>query len=199
MELSIEIAYESDGKLKKQSAIHDDIIKGCIKQDRKAQEILYKTYFGKMMATAMRYLNNQDDSIEAVNSGFLKVFQQIHQYKGQGAIEGWMYHIVRNTIVDFQRKKLKYTAMEGVSIEESMHNSIADSITENLHAGDLLQLLNTLPEATKMVFNLFAIEGFKHQEIAKMLNISEGTSKWHVSEARKLLQLALQTTERRSK
>lgn len=145
----------------------------------------------------MRYLNNHDDAIEAVNSGFLKVFQQIHQFNGQGTLEGWMYHIVRNTIVDVQRKKVKYTAMEGVSIEDSLHNSIADNISEHLHAIDLLKLLNTLPEATKMVFNLFAIEGFKHQEIAKMLNISEGTSKWHVSEARKLLQIALENTERR--
>lgn len=197
MDLSIEIAFESDGKLKKQTSIPNDIIKGCMKQDRKSQEILYKTFFGKMMATAMRYLNNHDDAIEAVNSGFLKVFQQIHQFNGQGTLEGWMYHIVRNTIVDVQRKKVKYTAMEGVSIEDSLHNSIADNISEHLHAIDLLKLLNTLPEATKMVFNLFAIEGFKHQEIAKMLNISEGTSKWHVSEARKLLQIALENTERR--
>ncbi len=163
------------------------LISRCMANERAAQEEFYKKYYGKLMALCMRYLKNEDDAMDALNTGFLKIFRNLDKYQSQGSFEGWMYHIMRNTILDFIRSQVKYRDMANIETIE-YEFSIPASAVQELYAKDLLKLLDELPESTRTVFNLFAIEGCKHEEIAKLLGISEGTSKWHVAEARKRLQ-----------
>lgn len=167
------------------------LLKGCLNQDRAAQEQLYKKYYGKMMATCMRYLGNRDEAMEVLNLGFLKVYQNLDKYDRSGAFDGWVYRIIRNSIIDHIRSKVKYQNMEGGSTED-LEITVHESVTANLYAKDLMQMLNILPETTRLVFNMFALEGFKHEEIAQILKISAGTSKWHVSEARRVLKNAIE-------
>lgn len=168
------------------------IVKGCLANDRAAQEMLYRKFYGRMMGTCMRYLGNEDDARDVLNTGFLKVFQNLKSYTGQGSFEGWVYLIIRNAIIDQIRKRVKYR-------EESLDETTAETsfvepgALEQLYAKDLLKLLYQLPETTRLVFNMFALEGFKHDEIANTLGISSGTSKWHVSEARRILKQCLET------
>lgn len=164
----------------------DEILKGCKHNDRSAQEILYKRYYGLLMAVCLRYYKNKDDATAALNQAFLKIFGKIDQYRKEGSFEGWMLKLTINSILDELRKK----RVEFIDLEESFSIS-EDAVLPKLYFDDLLKLLNLLPECTKIVFNLFAIEGFKHQEIAKQLNISAGTSKWHVSEAKKKLRFLI--------
>ncbi len=167
------------------------LIDGCLKKDRAAQEQLYKKYYGKMMATCMRYLANRDDAMEVLNLGFLKVYQNLEKYDGNGSFDGWVYRIIRNSIIDHIRSRVKYQQMEGGSTED-LHVTVNETVTENLQAKDLMQLLNVLPQTTRLVFNMFALEGFKHEEIANYLGISAGTTKWHVSEARRVLKIEIE-------
>lgn len=169
----------------------DVIIRGCLANDRSAQEKLYKRYYGKMMGTCLRYLKNEDDALDVLNTGFLKVFQNLSSYSGKGSFDGWVYLIIRNAIIDQLRKRLKYREE---SLEENHNNmyQVQSGVLEQLYAEDLLKLLQKLPETTRLVFNLFAIDGFKHEEISTMLKISQGTSKWHVSEARRILKESLE-------
>lgn len=169
----------------------DRIVRGCLENDRAAQEQLYKKYYGKMMGTCMRYLRNEDDAQDVLNNGFLKVFQNLKSYTGQGSFDGWVYHIIRNAIIDQLRKRVKYKETE---INEQLENTIATEpgVLQQLYAKDLLKMLNNLPDTSRLVFNMFALEGFKHEEIAQTLNISVGTSKWHVSESRRILKQNLE-------
>ncbi len=144
-----------------------------------------------MMATCMRYLGNRDEAMEVLNLGFLKVYQNLDKYDRSGAFDGWVYRIIRNSIIDHIRSKVKYQNMEGGSTED-LEITVHESVTANLYAKDLMQMLNILPETTRLVFNMFALEGFKHEEIAQILKISAGTSKWHVSEARRVLKNAIE-------
>jgi RNA polymerase sigma-70 factor (ECF subfamily) len=163
------------------------LIDGCKAGDRRCQEMLYRKFYGRMMTTCLRYTSNPDDALEALNNGFLKVFRNLSQYKGSGSFDGWVYNIVRNSVIDHLRKRLKYS--ETASLETAEAESIVtENACEQMDAAALLKLLDILPEATRTVFNLFAIEGFGHKEIGKLLGISEGTSKWHVAQARKQLQ-----------
>lgn len=169
------------------------MVKGCLNKDRAAQEQLYKRYYGKMMATCLRFLGNRDDAMEVLNTGFLKVYQNLEKYDGNGSFDGWVYRIIRNSIIDHLRSKIRYQQMEGGSTENLHDMMVNESATAGLHAKDLLKLMDALPETTRLVFNMFAIEGFKHDEISKVLNIPEGTSKWHVSEARRILKKQLES------
>ncbi|MCC7298152.1 MAG: RNA polymerase sigma factor [Bacteroidia bacterium] len=167
------------------------IVQGCLANDRAAQEQLYKRYYGKTMGTCMRYLKNEDDAKEVLNLGFLKVFQNLKSYTGQGSFDGWVYLIIRNAIIDQLRQRVKYRE-ETLTENTEAVVSIEASVLEQLYATDILKLLHQLPETSRLVFNMFALEGFKHEEISKILGISTGTSKWHVSEARRILKEKLE-------
>jgi RNA polymerase sigma-70 factor (ECF subfamily) len=162
-----------------------EIIRGCLSGSRSAQEKLYKQLYGKMMAMGMRYLADKEDALEAVNTGFLKVFQRLDQYTGQGAFEGWVYSIVRNSVIDHLRSRVRYKESESVDV--AVEYGIPQNALQDLYVKDLMKMLNVLPETTRLVFNMFALEGYKHEEIGEILGISSGTSKWHVSEARRIL------------
>jgi RNA polymerase sigma factor (sigma-70 family) len=166
---------------------HIDIIKGCRQNNRKAQEALYRAYYKSMVIICLRYTKNEDDAVEVLNSGFLKVFQNIQRYDpAQASLYTWIRTIVVNTCLDFIRKKNRTQQHHELSDAAEVHVP-ADAVSK-MKASEILALVRSLPPSTSAVFNLYVIEGYSHKEIGALLGISEGTSKWHLSEARKQLQ-----------
>ena len=164
------------------------LVKGLKQHDRKSQKAVYERYFGLMMSIGMRYCEDWDDSKDVVNNAFLKIFTKIDHYKGKGSFEGWMKRTVVNTALDH----LKSKKMEKVDVDQidafGEDVFVENTVLSDIGSDDILKLVQELPDATRAVFNLYVIEGYKHKEISEMLNISEGTSHWHLLNARKLLQ-----------
>ncbi|MFA6149775.1 MAG: sigma-70 family RNA polymerase sigma factor [Chitinophagaceae bacterium] len=160
------------------------IIACCAKNERSAQEKLYKMFQPKMMLVAMRYANDRSSAEDIVNMGFLKCFQKIDKYNYQGSFEGWLRKIVLRTALDSLRLNEKYNE-KVVFVEKEEY--IERDHGERMYYDQLIQLVETLPKTTKLVFNLSVMEGLQHKEIAGMLGMSEGTSKWHLSEGRRIL------------
>ena len=166
-----------------------ELIAGCQKAEGKAQKMLYEQYASKMYAVCLRYLKNEMDAEDALLNGFMKVFQNIDRFEAKGSFEGWIRRIVVNEALAFLRKKEPlYMGIEDNLIQVAC-NSSAD---QHLAEGELMALLHTLPAGYRAVFNLYAIEGYSHKEIADMLNINVGTSKSQLSKARAMLQRRLE-------
>jgi RNA polymerase sigma-70 factor (ECF subfamily) len=164
-----------------------DIINGCKKGDRKAQEKLYRNYYRAMMTICLRYTKNDEDAVEVLNTGFLKVFKNIQRYdSSQATLYTWIRTVVMNSCLDFVKQKQKLQKVSELNDESDVH--IAPEVINKIKAAELIKQIRTLTPATRAVFNLYVIEGYSHKEIADILNISTGTSKWHLSEARKNLQ-----------
>lgn len=171
------------------------LIEGCKQQNRAAQEKLYHHFYPKMMSMVLRYVNYSQQHIaeEILNTGLLKVFQKIDTYKYEGSFEGWVRRVVFHCLSDYIRQNIKYME-KTVFIEKD--ELISGNLTAGLGYKELIKLVQDLPSASRAVFNLFAIEGYSHKEIAEELGISEGTSKWHLFEARKILKQKLQEEDR---
>jgi RNA polymerase sigma-70 factor (ECF subfamily) len=145
-----------------------------------------------MMNLCLRYTSNEPDAKEALNSAFYKVFRGIENYNPQRAsLYTWIAKIVINTCLNLLR--VKPEPVQSIVENDNNYNAIASDAILKMNADEILEILRQLPPATNAVFNLFAIEGYSHKEIAQMMNISEGTSKWHMSEARKQLQKMIHT------
>ncbi len=169
-----------------------EIVEGCIRNDRHCQELLYKEYFSKMMAMCRRYTDDRDIAMEIVNNGFLRVFKKLSTFSFKGSLEGWIRKLVYHSLSEYFKKHSKYLQF---LVFEDHDNSVNANALTNMYEEDLLKMVDTLPPATKEVFRLYAIEGFTHPEIAKQLSISVGTSKWHLATARqKLKQLIEQNS-----
>ena len=169
---------------KKREYDEREIVEGCVRNERKAQELLYREHFDVMMRMCMRYTNDKDKAMEIVNIGFLRVFQKLHTFEFKGSLQGWIRRLVFHCLSDHYRKNSKY--LQFMVFEERDQSSVAKAHS-NLYAEDILKMVDTLPPATQQVFRLYAIEGFTHVEISKNIGISVGTSKWHLSNARKIL------------
>lgn len=177
-----------------------ELIQGCIDNDRRSQNELYKRYFPLMSSIAMRYTGNEEEAIQNLNAGFLKVLQNLKRYDRQFALATFIRNILVNHLIDAYRKEKRYpTSIDIAAYAETDHSVSFNQGEADLEAGELLELLKQLPELTGKVFNLYAIDGYKHNEIADMLNIPVGTSKWHVSEARRKLKLLLHQTSETEK
>jgi RNA polymerase sigma factor (sigma-70 family) len=186
---SMQIAFRRKPKpsLSNEQENIDIIISGCKKGDRKAQEKLYKNYYRAMMTICLRYTKNDEDAVEVLNNGFLKVFRNIQRYDSmQAGLYTWIRTIVVNSCLDFIKQKQRLEKVSALSEDAEVH--IDPEVISKIKTNELLEQVRTLPPSTRAVFNLYVIEGYNHKEISDMLNISEGTSKWHLSEARKNLQ-----------
>lgn len=165
----------------------ESILEGCLRKDPKFQRILYERYARPMLGICLRYATDRMDAEDVLQQGFVKVFRGLDSFKG-GSFEGWLKRIfVRESINQYhnrKRKPLDYKDELLPSIQPQ--DGFADAIS-TLRAEEIMKLVNKLPEGSRIVFNLFAIEGFGHIEIAEMLGISEGTSKSQYSRARMLL------------
>jgi RNA polymerase sigma-70 factor (ECF subfamily) len=173
------------------SPVH--IINGCIANNKQSQEQMYSMMYAVMMKVCMRYTGNLDDAAVLYNEAMLKVFNKIKQYEFKGSFEGWVKRIVIHTCVDDCRKNARYNKQQWLDDTKALHIAIQPEVYSQLEANDIMQLVMQLPKNTASVFNLFVIDGYKHNEIATLLNISEGTSKWHLNEARRLLKIKLET------
>lgn len=163
-----------------------EFIKGCKKNDPKTQRQLYEMYSGLMLAICRRYIKHTDEAEEIMVNGFLKIFEKIEQFKGDGSFEGWMKKImVYESLNHLRKQKMIFVEVEAAQYNESIDYTNAQT---QLEAEDLMNLIDELPAGYRMVFNLYAIEGYSHQEIADMLQISESTSKSQLSRARGHLQ-----------
>jgi RNA polymerase sigma-70 factor (ECF subfamily) len=179
----------------KSTLSQDDLVKGCIRNDRRTQELLYKQYASAMHTLCISYTKNQEDANEVLQDGFLKIFQQIERFDGsKSSLYTWMRTIMIRTAIDFLRKDKKEP--QSVEWQEQHDPAIDADVLQRMTAQQILHLLQQLPETTRAVFNLFITEGFSHKEIGSYLNISDGTSKWHLSEARKHLHTYLKMKAR---
>ena len=142
-----------------------------------------------MMAMCMKYTKDQDKALLILNDGFLKVFQKIGTFRHEGSLEGWIRRLVYHTLADFYKKENSYIRF--IQFDMPEHLEAKSSPTDNLQFQDLIGLLDKIPGRSAEVFRLFAIEGYAHEEISHMMNISVGTSKWHLSNAREKLRMIL--------
>jgi RNA polymerase sigma-70 factor (ECF subfamily) len=169
-----------------------NIINGCIAGDAACQEQLYKLLYPEMIKVCMRYTYNSDDAGSLYNESMFKVFNKIRQYKFQGSFNGWVKRIVMNTCIDFCRKSISYKKQSWLEESKAEQVAIPPAAYSNLDAKDIMRLVSELPKNTAVVFNLFVIDGYKHTEIGDALGITDGTSKWHMNEARRLLKIKLE-------
>jgi len=161
------------------------LIGGCIKQDRKCQKMLYKVFYGFSMGICLRYAGNRDEAAEVMNQGFFKVFTHIESYDVSRPFKAWLGKIMRNVSIDFYRANLKMAYTE--DLDKAEHVTDGELVDRNLNYNDLLAMVQRLPQAYRTVFNLFAIDGYSHDEIGEMLNINAGTSKSNLHKARQKL------------
>ncbi|MGK0325790.1 MAG: RNA polymerase sigma-70 factor (ECF subfamily), partial [Polaribacter sp.] len=152
--------------------------------NREAQEQLFAQHSPKMLGVCRQYVKDLHHAEDLMLQGFLKVFTNLQKFKNEGSFEGWIRRIMVNTCLSYLRKK----NLVDLSDEEYVFNDAATESLENTSLEDIQKLIDKLPNGYKMVFNLFAIEGYKHSEIAAQLDISESTSKSQLFKARKLLQ-----------
>lgn len=169
----------------------EQVLSGCRRNDRRAQELLYRSFYRAMMTLCLRYTKNDSDAVEVLNNGFLKVFKNIHRYDpGAASVYTWIRTVVINACLDFIRSRNRQEPYQ--ELDDSVEVHIPPEAVSRFGSAELLQLVRTLPPATQAVFNLYVLEGYTHKEIKTLLNISTGTSKWHLSEARRLLQQRIQ-------
>lgn len=163
-----------------------DIIRGCLDGERAAQKALYEHFASKMLGVCMRYAKDRAEAEDMLQEGFLKVFQGLAKYKHEGSFEGWVRRImVYNAINYYKHRARKFQEdLDREDYDAPYH----DEVLERISAKEIVALIQQLPEGYRMIFNLYAIEGYTHQEIADQLNIAVGTSKSQYSRARQFLQ-----------
>lgn len=162
-----------------------ELVKKCKSGDLKYQELLYKQFYGYAMGVGMRYLSNRDDAMEVVNDSFIKVFKGIESFKETQPFKAWLRRIVVNTSIDCRRKNSKHSEL--LDIEQADYVGKPAEVLDHMSAKDILKLLDSLPEIHRMVFNLYEIDGYNHDEIGNMLNIPVSSSRVYLSRAKEKL------------
>jgi RNA polymerase sigma factor (sigma-70 family) len=166
-----------------------DIIALCRNGNRKAQEQLYRQLYGFAMAIAMRYSRDELDAGDIMSHAFVKVFRSIQSYDpAKGSFHAWLKRIIINEALDHIKQRSRFSNEE---LEKADEPYVDNTVTEKMDAAGLMLQIKQLPPATHAVFVLYVVDGYTHAQIAGQLQISEGTSKWHLSEARKILQQKL--------
>ncbi len=166
-----------------------ELVEGCVRNERLFQELLYRRYFDAMMRMCMRYTQDRDRALEIVNAGFLRVFLKLHTFAFNGSLEGWIRRLVFHSLSDYYKKHNK--PVHFLELEDR-DVPISQEALSRLYFEDIMKLVDELPDASREVFILYAIEGYTHPEIGERIGISVGTSKWHLSNARKKLKQLIQ-------
>lgn len=176
--------------------IQPQLIELCIKQDRKAEYELYKLSYSYLMSICLRYSKDRDTASETLNMGFMKILKNLSAYKPEIPFRLWIRRIMVNTLIDEYRKnkreREKLTYVEDY-YDSSDFSEVNDALSK-FNCSQIYEEINKLPDATKKVFNLYVIDGYSHKEIAEMLSISEGTSKWHLNAARQKLKEQIESS-----
>lgn len=168
----------------------EELVKGCRANQRGAQEQLYRKFYRYAMTIALRYSRDELDAADIMSHAFVKIFKSMHSYdSSKGSLQAWIKRIVINEGLDHIKGRERFS--QHVELESVPEPAINNAVLEQMGADEIMKLIHKLPPATHAVFVLYAVEGFTHREIAEKLKISEGTSKWQLSEARKTLQQQL--------
>ncbi|HHG83363.1 MAG TPA: sigma-70 family RNA polymerase sigma factor [Bacteroidetes bacterium] len=162
------------------------LIAGCLKGSLRHQRELYDRYSGRMMGICMRYAGSEEEAEDILQEGFVIVFRKIDTYRGTGELGAWIRRVFVNAALMNYRRNKKHRLQTDFSDVAYMQEA-SDNVLQEMSAADLMQMVQSLPLGSRMVFNLYAIEGFNHREIGEKLGISPGTSKSQFSRARKLL------------
>ncbi len=165
-----------------------NIINGCLKGNRRDQELLYRRHAPKLYAVCMQYSGNDEEARDILQEGFIKIFENLIHYKHEGSFEGWIRKIIVNTALEKYRNKHNLYRVDDIDMIPEPDAEPDNTDYAGLEAIDLLEIIRELPPKYRMVFNLYAIEGYSHKEISQMVKISEGTSKSNLSRARVILQ-----------
>ena len=163
------------------------MIQGCLDNIASAQEALYNRFNPRMLGVCYRFARNSDAAEDLMQEGFIKVFLQIHQFRGQGALEGWVRKIIVHTCINILKKNKKFTDSVDLFHAGSMHLN-EDNIPSILQAKQVVECIRLLPIGYRTVLNLYAIEGFSHKEIASILDIEESTSRSQYTRAKSMLE-----------
>ncbi|GAB3949366.1 RNA polymerase sigma factor [Spirosoma harenae] len=167
-----------------------DLLAGCLRNHRQSQELLYRQFYGYAMSVCLRYAPSREEALEVLNDGFLKVFTRLDQYDPAQPFKGWLRRILINAAVDQYRREVRHHH-EGVEkIEQTAVSESVDAFSQLAHE-DLLALIQQLSPAYRLVFNLYVMDGFTHEEIANQLGISVGASKSNLARARENLRQLL--------
>jgi RNA polymerase sigma factor (sigma-70 family) len=163
------------------------ILRGCLNNEPAAQQELYQRYSPKMLSVCYRFAKNREDAEDMLQEGFIRVFSQIHQFRAQGAFEGWVRRIIVHTCINVLKKNKKFN--ESVDIIHATNIQVREeSIPSIIQAKQIVECIRMLPIGYRTVLNLFALEGYSHKEIADMLDIEESTSRSQYTRARAMLQ-----------
>ena len=170
-----------------------DLLAGCLRQHRPSQELLYRQFYSYAMSICLRYTQTQEEAVEVLNDGFLKVFLKLNQYDAGQPFKPWLRRILINTATDYYRQALPHYYQKDLDVAEHEKSHEADALS-TMNYAYLLTLIKQLSPAYQVVFNLYAIDGFSHEEIAKQLGISVGTSKSNLARARENLRQLIKKT-----
>lgn len=168
----------------------EQLVAGCLTGDRVAQKELYKTYSRKMMSICMRYANGREQAQDILQDGFVKVFQKMDHFRGDGPLGGWIARTMVNTALDHLRRNKPYDHSLDLTEAEHLHAE-DEHVLSGMTTDELMLLIQALPPGYRTVFNLFAIEGYPHKDIGEMLGVSENTSKSQFMKARAYLRKLL--------
>ncbi len=167
------------------------LIEGCQLQDKLAQKYLYERYFGRLVGITYRYTDDKQEAINLLNQAFLKIFNALSNYQEIGNLLGWMRTIVFRTALNHVRDKVLFEEINDTIYNDFQNTLLSNDAFLELEIAYILTAMRQLPDATRTVFSLYEIDGYNHAEIAGMLKISIGTSKWHLSEAKARLRKIL--------
>ncbi len=167
-----------------------ELIKACLLGDRLAQRDIFNMYSGKMMAVCLRYSRHRLEAEDILQDSFVKVFTHLSEFEYSGSFEGWVRRIIINTAIKNNQKKS--VSHEEIGLEHAREDSVGPEVFSSLSEEELIKLISSLPDGYRMVFNLYAVEGFSHKEISELLNIEESTSRSQLVKARRVLQEKVQ-------
>jgi RNA polymerase sigma-70 factor (ECF subfamily) len=166
----------------------EELIAGCLRDEAACQKELFDRYAGRLLGVCHRYARNKSDAEDILQDAFIKIFEKLKQFRGQGSFEGWMRKIVVNTALKKYTLLRYQKEMNGMDTAEQFDRGTSESVHAQLGEKDLIRLINNLPDGYRLVFNLYVMEGYQHEEIAEMLNIQPGTSRSQLVKARLMLQ-----------
>ena len=173
----------------KKTYTEEELVTGSAANDRRAQEALYRRFFPEMLRMCLRHTRDENIAIEIVNTGFLRVFKKIHTFAFKGSLEGWVRRLIYHCMADYFRDNARYSHF---LVFEEKDEQVPERSPDRFYEEDILKVIRKLPPVSQEVFRLYAIEGYNHAEIAELLGMSEGTSKWHLSTARHKLREQLE-------
>ena len=172
-----------------------DLVEGCKNGEPQYQKALYHQYNRLLYGLCLRYSDNADDAQDIMQDGFIRIFSKLNTFRGQGSFEGWMRRIMVHTAIEHYRRNSRFFM---VDVEQAKGVELDANVLSNMGREEIMNLVKQLPAGYRTVFNLYVIEGYTHQEIGLMLDISTGTSKSQLSRAKKILKEKIENMNRRA-